>query len=183
MLWPEAEYEIERKSRETGSWKKKVKCFKIAADSECYIKQSYKTKLHHDLDNSHRCTQMYYKSWKLLAQKANRSMVFCIAFTLCDCHHTVSPLSCFLTWQSPSIQWHCHLWRRAHPAQWKGRVGHARGHHLLYPGWTGPAGMVCLHREWVKAKGHIYNNNNGKILEAFCVTEDTLWRFWPLVAL
>lgn len=60
-------------------------------------------------------------------------------------------LACFLTWQSPSIQWHCHLWRRAHPAQWRGHGGRARGHRPLYPGWTGPAGMACLHKEWARA--------------------------------
>ena len=50
-----------------------------------------------------------------------------------------------LTWQSPSIHWHCcRFWRRARPAQWRGHGGRAPGHRPLYPRWTGPFGRVCL---------------------------------------
>lgn len=52
------------------------------------------------------------------------------------------------TWQSPSTRWRCHPGRRARPARWRGRGGRAQGRRPLCPGWTGHAGMVCLHTEW-----------------------------------
>lgn len=93
----------------------------------------------------------------------NRQQIYGV---LCDCYNDVRPLNCFLTWRSPSILWHCHLWRRARPAQWRDHGGRARGHRPLCPGWTGPAGMVCLHGEWEKAK--VYNDNS-EILKALHV--------------